>query len=125
MLLSLEKKVLRNQEMRIKFSDLPEKFMESELELNDELQKMHIVSTVPEYYPVLVETRVVATLLGLLAHDNTDVSLAVVDLVQELTDVDTLSEHLEEIEGFVDALLAEQVTHTSTSTHRYHQLLPK
>ncbi len=109
MLLSLEKKVLRNQEMRIKFPDLPEKFMESELELNDELQKLHIIATVPEYYPVLVETRVLATLLGLLGHDNTDISLTVVDLLQELTDVDTLSENQEEAEGLVDSLLSEQV----------------
>ncbi len=109
MLLSLEKKVLRNQEMRIKFPDLPEKFMESELELNDELQKLHIIATVPEYYPVLVETRVLVTLLGLLGHDNTDISLTVVDLLQELTDVDTLSENQEEAEGLVDALLVEQV----------------
>ena len=114
MLLSLEKKVLRNQEMRIKFPDLPEKFMESELELNDEIQKLHIIATVPEYYPVLVETNVVQTLLGMLSHDNTDISLAVVDLLQELTDIDTLAENEEEAEGLVDALLGEQVGHTHT-----------
>lgn len=110
MLLTFEKKVLRNQEMRIKFPDLPEKFMESEVELNDEVQKLHVVATVPEYYPVLVETNVVQTLLGLLSHDNSDIAIAVVDLLQELTDVDTLSENEEEAEGLIDALLNEQVS---------------
>ena len=109
MLLAFEKKVLRNQEMRIKFPDLPEKFMESEVELNDEVQKLHVVATVPEYYPVLVETNVVQTLLGLLSHDNSDIAIAVVDLLQELTDVDTLSENEEEAAGLIDALLNEQV----------------
>ena len=37
-LLSFEKKTTRNQELRIKFPDQPEKFMESEMELNDALQ---------------------------------------------------------------------------------------
>ena len=47
--------VLRNQEMRVKFPDLPEKFMESELELNEELQTLHVVATTPEFYPILTE----------------------------------------------------------------------
>ena len=47
--------VLRNQEMRVKFPDLPERFMESELELNEELQTLHVIATTPEFYPILSE----------------------------------------------------------------------
>ena len=50
------------------------------------------------------------TLLGLLSHDNSDIALAVVDLLQELTDVETVSESEEEVEGLVDSLLKEQVS---------------
>ena len=109
LLLSFEKKVLRNQEMRIKFPDLPEKFMESELELNDEIQKLHVVATVPEHYPVLVEVNTIQTLVGLLSHDNSDLAIAVIDLLQELTDVDVLNESEEEAERLIEALLREQV----------------
>ena len=109
MLLSFEKKVLKNQEMRIKFPDLPEKFMESELELNEEIQKLHVVATVPEHYPVLVETNAIQTLVGLLSHDNSDISIAVIDFLQELTDVDTLNESEEAVEKLIEALLSEQV----------------
>ncbi len=109
MLLNFEKKVLRNQEMRIKFPDLPEKFMESELELNDEIQKLHVVATVPEHYPVLIEVNAVQTLIGLLSHDNSDITIAVIDLLQELTDVDTLNESEEEAGRLIEALLGEQV----------------
>ena len=109
MLLSFEKKVLKNQEMRIKFPDLPEKFMESELELNDEVQKLHVVATVPEHYQSLIETNAVQTLVGLLSHDNSDISIAVIDLLQELTDVDTLNESEEEAERLIEGLLGEQV----------------
>ena len=49
--------VLRNQEMRVKFPDLPEKFMESELELNEELQSLHVIATTPEYYSILMEVQ--------------------------------------------------------------------
>ena len=109
MLLNFEKKVLKNQEMRIKFPDLPEKFMESEIELNDEIQKMHVIATVPEHYPILSELNVLETLVGLLSHDNSDIAIAVIDLLQEMTDVDALNESEEEAIGMMDALLKQQV----------------
>ncbi|XP_048254766.1 beta-catenin-like protein 1 isoform X1 [Haliotis rufescens] len=109
MLLQFEKKVYRNQEMRIKFPDLPEKFMESEIELNDVIQEMHVIATVPELYHALVELNTVQSLLQLLTHENTDIAIAVVDLIQELTDVDTLNESEEGAGAVVDVLLEGQV----------------
>lgn len=110
MLLSFEKKVLRNQEMRVKFPDMPEKFMESELELNDEIQKLHVIATVPEHYPIMIDTNAIQTILGLLSHENSDISIAVVDLLQELTDESAMTESEEEVEALVDTLLAEGVS---------------
>ncbi|KAK7114078.1 beta-catenin-like protein 1 [Littorina saxatilis] len=110
MLLQFEKRVYKNQEMRIKFPEMPEKFMESELELNDILQQMHVIATVPDQYNVLVELNTVRSLLQLLSHENTDISIAVVDLMQELTDVDTLNESEEDATALVDALLEGQIT---------------
>ncbi|KAF4521843.1 hypothetical protein B566_EDAN003717 [Ephemera danica] len=55
MVLQFEKRALRNQEMRIKFPDSPEKFMESEVELHTTLQELRVLATVPELYPRLVE----------------------------------------------------------------------
>ena len=109
MLLNFEKKVLRNQEMRIKFPDLPEKFMESEIELNEEVQKLHVIATVPEHYAILSELNVVETLVGLLSHDNSDIAIAVIDLLQEMTDVDALNDSEEEAMGLMDALLNQQL----------------
>ena len=81
-LLGFEKKTTKNQELRIKFPDQPEKFMESEMELNDALGEMKAVATVPALYPVLVELGIVPSILGLLSHENTDIAVAVVDLLQ-------------------------------------------
>lgn len=109
MLLMFEKKVTKNQEMRIKYPDNPEKFMDSELDLNDEVQKLHVVATVPHLYQHIVDVNAVGTILGLLSHENSDISIAVIDLLQELTDVDTLNESEDGATALIDALLDGQV----------------
>lgn len=47
------------------------RFMESELDLHDEILRMHVLATVPEYYPILVKLNATNTLLGLINHENT------------------------------------------------------
>lgn len=46
------------------------RFMDSELELNDEIQKLHVIATVPHLYHHIVEVNAVGTILGLLSHEN-------------------------------------------------------
>lgn len=88
LILSFEKKACKNQEMRIKHMDNPERFMESELDLNDAIMEMRSLSTMPNHYHYLVELNAAKTLLGLLSHQNADISTSVIDLLQELTDND-------------------------------------
>uniref|UniRef100_A0A3B3VGM3 Beta-catenin-like protein 1 n=1 Tax=Poecilia latipinna TaxID=48699 RepID=A0A3B3VGM3_9TELE len=111
MILTFEKRSYKNQELRIKFPDNPEKFMESELDLNDIIQEMHVIATMPDLYHLLVELNAVHSLLGLLSHENTDILLnTVVDLLQELTDIDTLHESEEGAEVLIDALVSSKLT---------------
>lgn len=110
LILLLEKRILKNQEMRIKFPDQPEKFMESELELHDIMQQLRVVSTVPDLYPLLVDLNGISSVLELLAHQNTDISVAVVDLIQELTDIDILHESVEGAETLIEALRGRQIS---------------
>ena len=44
--------------------------MDSELDLNDEVQKLHVVATVPHLYQHIVDVNAVGTILGLLSHEN-------------------------------------------------------
>ncbi|XP_050349796.1 beta-catenin-like protein 1 [Nymphalis io] len=104
LVLNFEKKALKNREMRIKFPDQPEKFMESEIDLFEALQDLSAVATVPDQYPLLVELKCINSILELLSHDNTDVSTKVVHLLQELTDVDILHESEEGAEELINAL---------------------
>lgn len=95
--------------MRIKFPDSPDKFMESELELHETLQEMRVLSTAPDYYPLLVKLQVIPSLLELLAHDNSDIAVVTIELLQELTDVDILNESEEGAEALLDSLMEHQV----------------
>jgi hypothetical protein len=85
LLLNFEKKITKNQKMRMKFPDEPEKFLESEMELHAEIQELYAVAASPELYPILVQTGAVTSVLGCLAHENTDISIAAIGLLQEMT----------------------------------------
>ena len=66
MVLSIEKRINENMQLRTKYGDKPERFMDSELELYQELKRLHVLATAPELYPTFVRTRCVPSLLGLL-----------------------------------------------------------
>lgn len=60
-------------------------------------------------YHILVDLNTVQSLLQLLSHENTDISIAVVDLIQEMTDVDTLNENDEAATAFTDVMVDGQI----------------
>lgn len=98
-----------NVQQRMKYSDTPEKFMDSEVELASEIKKLFVIAGSPELYPELVSLGAVPTLLELLRHENTDIAADAVDLVRELTEGDAIEDNEEEAETLVDALLENNV----------------
>ena len=54
------------------------RFMDSELDLNDEIQKLHVIATVPHLYQHIVDVNAVGTILGLLSHENSGNKIVVV-----------------------------------------------
>ena len=103
LILTIEKQINANMALRMKYSDQPERFMESELELYQALKGLHAVAASPELYPVFVKTKCVASLLGLLAHENADIANDVLDLIQEMTGAEDAAP--EDLLVLVDALL--------------------
>ena len=79
--------------------------MESEIELNDAVQELHVLATQSELYHILVNVNGISLLTGLLTHENTDISIAVISLLQELSDVDTLTESEQQATFLIDALV--------------------
>ena len=63
---SLERKMQKNQELRIKHSGDPQKFMESEVELFEEVNKLQVLATAPELYGELVRLNGVGKFLSLI-----------------------------------------------------------
>ena len=64
LLLSFEKKITRNLKMRMKNSEEPEKFMESELELHADINELYAIAASPELYTTFVEAGSVNSVLG-------------------------------------------------------------
>jgi beta-catenin-like protein 1 len=72
----------------MKFSEEPEKFMDSELELHQEIQNLFIIAAYPELYPILIQTNALKSILEMINHENTDISLSTINLLQEMTDIE-------------------------------------
>ena len=52
---------------------VPFRFLESELDVHDEIQKLHVIATAPELYSILVQQNAIQTMLGLLSHENSGI----------------------------------------------------
>ncbi|KAG5541872.1 hypothetical protein RHGRI_021645 [Rhododendron griersonianum] len=109
LVLSFERRLKDNIEARLKYPSQPEKFADSEIDLHEEIQKLKILAGGPELYPDLVNLNTIPSLLGLLTHDNTDISNDVVSLIQDLTDEDVLEDNDEPALVLVDALVENNV----------------
>lgn len=110
--ISLSKCIEKNAMSRIKYPKKPEKFMETELALNDELESLKSVAASMDMYPNLVKTGIVKDILGLMTHDNTDISQAVISLLNEWMDVNLLvSEGINENADHMRILVSEFLGH--------------
>ncbi|KAL6049631.1 Beta-catenin-like protein 1 [Balamuthia mandrillaris] len=95
LIVAFEKKININQELRVKYAAEPERFMESEVDLDEALKELHVLATAPELYADFVKLNAVASLLGLLLHDNHDIAIDAVELLKELTEPDAFAEYEE------------------------------
>ncbi|KAF2767153.1 DUF1716-domain-containing protein [Teratosphaeria nubilosa] len=85
---SFEKKAKKNSELRARYESEPQKFMQSEADLDDEIKNWSLLPEHPDLYSEFAESEAVGLLVGLLAHDNTDIAISAVEIMSELTDDD-------------------------------------
>ncbi|GMK54190.1 hypothetical protein CspeluHIS016_0107760 [Cutaneotrichosporon spelunceum] len=84
-----ERIVAKNAEQRGKYPDDPTKFIDSEADLDAMLKQFLPLTQNPAlYYPELISSGVVNLFANLLSHENTDIAVDVVEVLQELTDED-------------------------------------
>ncbi|CAD5206925.1 unnamed protein product [Bursaphelenchus okinawaensis] len=118
----VDKKYDKNREFRIKYSDEPEKFLNTEIELNDAIQELHAVTAQPELFPGLVKHKLVELLTQLLAHENADIVAVTCSLLQELTDTNPMYENEEGSEALVNALLEGHIfQHMAQALNRFNE----
>ncbi|KAK0102438.1 hypothetical protein ONS95_006057 [Cadophora gregata] len=102
--LNFEKKISKNAELRAKFEGDPQKFMGSEADLDADIKALSILTEHPELYGEFAKLGCVASLVGLLAHENTDIAIDAVEIISELTDEDVEAEQ-EQWNEIVDAMV--------------------
>jgi beta-catenin-like protein 1 len=66
--------------------------MESETDLDETIKNLKLLSQAPQLYPVLIELNAPQSLLGLLVHENSDIVVSCLELLNELIDEDLLSD---------------------------------
>ena len=102
--LNFEKKISKNAELRAKYEDDPQKFMASEADLDAEIKALSILSEHPELYGDFAKLGCMASLVSLLAHENTDIAIDAIEVIGELIDEDVEAE-LDQWNALVDAML--------------------
>ncbi|KAF1821588.1 DUF1716-domain-containing protein [Dissoconium aciculare CBS 342.82] len=85
---SFEKKITKNAELRARYESDPEKFMASEAELDAEIKTWSLLSEHTELYGEFAASGTAASLVGLLAHENTDIAIGAIEIISELLDDD-------------------------------------
>ena len=78
--------------------------MASESDLDSDVKTLSILSQYPELYTEFVRLGCVSSLVGLLAHENTDIAIGVLDVLDELTDENVTADD-EQWGTLVDAML--------------------
>lgn len=101
---SFEKKVNKNAELRARYEAEPAKFMASEADLDAEIKSWSLLSEHPELYVDFAQSDALGLLVGLLAHENTDVAIGAIEIISELLDEDVEAEQ-EQWDNLVNALL--------------------
>ena len=95
LVLSFERRYAANQSARMKHADAPEKFVDSEVDLDEDLKRLQQLAGYPDLYPEFVRLDAVKSVLSLLSHENPDIAADAVELIRELTDADAVESHEE------------------------------
>lgn len=124
LLLKLERAINKNQDLRMKYANDPPKFVESEADLDSAIKSLMVLTQAPQLYPELVRLGAVPSIVGLLGHENTDIAIDTIELLNEMTDEDVTSGDIEggaevdlekieqatkSVRAFIDALLEAQI----------------
>ena len=79
------------------------------MSLDEHIKSLHVLATAPKFYPRLVKAEFVKTLLGLIIHENSDISVDTLDLLNDLIDPENLTEAELESHEFIQRLISKEL----------------
>ena len=107
-LVSLSAKYKKNLNLRSKYKNMPEKFAESEADLDAELKNVQMMAAHPELLMLFVAQRGVDLMMDILSHENPDICINVINIFNELTEDDIVLADKDNIQ-FIDYLISKNV----------------
>ncbi|CCG83061.1 Putative uncharacterized protein [Taphrina deformans PYCC 5710] len=84
-----EKAITKNQKMRARYADEPTRFLESEVDLDQEIKNLNVLSEYPELLKDFVGMGCLESLISLFGHENSDIACSAIQVLDEITDEDT------------------------------------
>jgi beta-catenin-like protein 1 len=102
--LNFEKRISKNAELRAKYENEPAKFMASEADLDADIKALSILTEDSALYSEFAKLGCAASLVSLLAHENTDIAIDAIQIISELTD-DSVEAESEDWDALIDAMV--------------------
>jgi beta-catenin-like protein 1 len=59
-----------NSDLRMRYPNQPDKFIDSEVELDEEIRKLQTLPAYPELYPLFYNSNALSIIVQLLLHNN-------------------------------------------------------
>jgi len=109
LLVSFERSLTKNSQMRIKYPGQPAKIVDSEVDLDEEIKKLHALATAPHLFRDFIDLKAHESVMSLLIHENTDITCDAIELIKELTDSENSDEGDEAVKLLVDTMMANQI----------------
>lgn len=126
LLKNLEKHLTKNQELRARFAKNPEKFMDSEVDLDEDITKLNILSTEINLWPHFLKSGAVAHLIILISHENIDLSIDVINLIRELFDYELDQESYDMVTQLYDVFIESKLVEALVSNlSRFNEEKPE
>lgn len=80
--------------------------MASEADLEADIKALSILSEHPNLYEEFAKLGCVSSLVSLISHENTDIAIDAIEIINELTDDDVKAEQTE-WDALVDAMVSQ------------------
>ncbi|KAH0482121.1 MAG: uncharacterized protein KVP18_000246 [Porospora cf. gigantea A] len=87
----LDRAMNRNQSLRLKHPEEPEKFMDSEIQLDEVILRCAQVAPYPSFTKAFIVNQGLATLCSLVAHSNTDILISVLSVLRDIVSFEAVS----------------------------------